>query len=159
MKILKFTEFSAVFEEELPVPEIPMDPAMGGEPAPAPAKNGGSYKILFITADKEWAAEYPTGGGIKKYKHYEIKPEDLDTWINEVGLTAHAQDIKDGLSGKSELTKDHFFKLKQGLRDKTLKYKELAEVEVEYDEDGTPYTSDLNVTFLKPTSDKADDKD
>lgn len=157
MKILKFNEFSAIFEEELPVPEVPMDPAMAGEPAPAaPAANGESYKILFITADKEWAAEYPTGGGIKKYKHYEIKAADLDAWINEVGLTEQAQEIKDGLTGKGELTKDQFFKVKQGLRDKTLKYKELAEVEVEYDEDGTPYTSDLDVTFLKPTSDKDD---
>jgi hypothetical protein len=157
MKILKFNEFSAVFEEELPVPGLPMDPAMGGEPAPAPAANGQKYKIIFITADKEWAAEYPTGGGVKKYKHYEIQPADLDEWITATNLTAQSEEIKDGLTGKGELTKDQFFKLKQGLRDKTLKYKELAEVEVEYDEDGTPYTSDLNVTFLKPTSDKNGD--
>jgi hypothetical protein len=157
MKILKFNEFSAIFEEELPVPEIPMDPSMTGEPAPAaPAGNGEVYKILFINADKEWAAEYPTGGGIKKYKHYEIKSADLTKWLEEIKLTDQAQELKDGLSGKEELTKDQFFKLKQGLRDKTLNYKELAEVEVEYDEDGTPYTSDLNVTFLKPTSDKDD---
>lgn len=156
MKILKFNEFSAVFEEELPVPEIPMDPAMGGEPAPAAPANGETYKILFITADKEWAAEYPTGGGIKKYKHYEIKGADLDTWINETGLTEQAQEIKDGLAGRGDLTRDQFFKIKQGLRDKKLKYKELAEVEVEYDEDGTPYTSDLDVTFLKPTAEKND---
>jgi hypothetical protein len=157
MKILKFNEFSAIFEEELPMPEIPMDLSMTGEPAPAvPAGNGEIYKILFINANKEWAAEYPTGGGIKKYKHYEIKANDLAAWLEEIKLTDQAQEIKDGLSGKEELTKDQFFKLKQGLRDKTLKYKELAEVEVEYDEDGTPYTADLNVTFLKPTSDKDD---
>lgn len=157
MKILKFNEFSAIFEEELPIPETPMDLSMTGEPAPtASAENGVIYKILFINANKEWAAEYPTGGGLKKYKHYEIKANDLAAWLEELKLTDQAQEIKDGLAGKDELTKDQFFKLKQGLRDKTLKYKELAEVEVEYDEDGTPYTSNLNVTFLKPTLDKDD---
>lgn len=157
MKILKFQQFNAVFEEEMPLPEIPMDP--GAAPAAEPAANGQNYKIIFITADKDWSAEYPTGGGVKKYKHYEIKGTDLDKWLADSNLTAQAEAFKEGLSGKGELSKEDFFKLKQALRDKKLVYKELAEVEVEYDEDGTPYTSDLNVTFLKPKSDKAKDDD
>lgn len=155
MKILKFKQFSAVFEEEMPLPDITMDP--GAEPAAQPAAASQPYKILFITANKDWSAEYPTGGGVKKYKHYEIKPADLDKWLTDLGLTDKVASFKDGLSGKEELSKEDFFKLKQGLRDKTLNYKELAEVEVEYDEDGTPYTSDLNVTFLKPKSDEPKD--
>ena len=155
MKILKFNEFSAIFEEEMPLPEIPMDGAVPAEGAPAPV-NGQKYKIIFITAEKDWSAEYPTGGGIKKYKHYEILPADLDEWINSSGLLDAADEIKDSLSGKSEMSKDHFFKLKQGLRDKTLTYKELAEVEVEFDDDGTPYTDNLDVTFLKPKSESND---
>jgi len=155
MKILKFKQFSAVFEEELPLPDVTM--ATGAEPTAQPADASQSYKILFITADKDWSAEYPTGGGVKKYKHYEIKPADLDKWLTDLSLVDKANSFKDGLSGKEELSKEDFFKLKQGLRDKTLNYKELAEVEVEYDEAGTPYTSDLNVTFLKPKSDELKD--
>jgi hypothetical protein len=153
MKILKFTEFSAIFEEEMPLPEIPGEIPAEGAPAPA-AANGQKYKIIFITADKDWAAEYPTGGGIKKYKHYEIKAEDLDKWIADNNLSEVADEIKDGLTGKGEMNKDHFFKLKQGLRDKALEYKELAEVEVEFDGEGVPYTDNLDVTFLKPKNDE-----
>jgi hypothetical protein len=155
MKILKFTEFSSIFEEEIPLPAMPSDMSMDGEAAPAAPAVGQKYKIIFITAEKEWSAEYPTGGGIKKYKHYEIKSEDLDKWITDSNLGEAIEEIKNGLTGKGEMSKDHFFKLKQALRDKTLEYKELAEVEVEFDGEGVPYTDNLDVTFLKPT--KSDD--
>jgi hypothetical protein len=147
MKILKFTEFSAIFEEELPLPDLSADMPMDN-PIQQPAAQ--TYKLIFITAEKDWSAEYPTGGGIKKYKQYEVKPADLDQWLGDNQLLDSAEQIKDCLAGKEELSKDHFFKIKQGLRDKSLKYKELAEVEVEFDEAGIPYTDNLDVTFLKP---------
>jgi hypothetical protein len=157
MKILKFTEFneSVVNEDELP--PLPDLGAMGGAPADGAAPEGEpaapaaakKYVFIFITADKDWAAEYPTGGGIKKYKRYQVNSADLDKWIEEKKLTSRAEEIKDSLTGEKEMEKDLFFTLKQGLRDKSLEYKELGEIDVEYDSDNTPYTDNLDVTFLK----------
>lgn len=155
MKILKFREFnnSVLNEEELP--QLPDLSSMGepGDPNATPA--GGApvaskkYTFVFISAEKDWAAEYPTGGGIKKYKRYQVDSADLDKWIESKNLTAKAEEIKNSLTGDTEMPKDLYFKFKQGLRDKELKYKELGELDVEYDIDLTPYTDMLDVTFLK----------
>lgn len=153
MKILKFTEFkfSTINEDEFPA--LPDLGSMGEPTNPNDPVNAGQSKkfsFIFISADKEWAAEYPTGGGIKKYKHYELAESELDKWIEEKGLTAKSEEIKSALTGESEMPKDLYYKFKAGLRDGSLKYKEHGELDVEYDIDMVPYTDSLNVTFLKP---------
>lgn len=150
MKILKFNEFS-INEDEMALPELPPDPALADSPA---AANTIKYTFVFIDADKEWAAEYPTGGGVKKYKRYEVKDSDLTEWITAAKLTEKAEEIKDGLTGKNEMSREVYYKFKQALRDESLQYKEMAELDVEYDEDLVPYTENLDCTFLKPKSDK-----
>lgn len=156
MKILKFRQFneSLLTEDELPtLPDLgAMDGGAPADPNAAPAGAPGStkkYTFVFISAEKDWSAEYPTGGGIKKYKRYEVAETDLDKWIEEKNLKEKAEDIKTSLAGEKEMPRDLYFTFKQGLRDKSLKYKELGELDVEYDTDMTPYTDTLDVTFLK----------
>lgn len=147
MKILKFTDFSKIYEAD----EMGMDSLVPGEaPAGAPeAPNSKKYTFVFIDADKGWAAEYPTGGGIKKYKRYEVSDADLTKWLESVKLTDKADDFKDALTGEKDFEKKEFYQFKQALRDKTLDYKELGDLDVEYDENMVPYTNDIDVTFLK----------
>lgn len=148
MKILKFTDFSKIYEAD--------EFGMGVDPnaAPAAAPEPKKYTFVFIDADKPWAAEYPTGGGIKKYKRYEVTEENLTKWIEESKLTERADDIKAALTGEKDFEKSEFYRFKQALRDKTLDYKELGELDVEYGDDMTPYTGNLDVTFLKAHKEK-----
>lgn len=161
MKILKFRQFNESLVNEDELPPLPDLGNMGGAPADGAAPEEGAptapkkYVFVFISADKDWDAEYPTGGGIKKYKRYEVTSTDLDKWIEEKKLTAKAEELKAALTGEREMSRNLFFSFKQALRDKSLKFKELAELEVEYDADNTPYTDNLEVTFLKP--EKAED--
>lgn len=147
MKILKFTDFSKIYEAD----EMGMDSLVPGEaPAGAPeAPNSKKYVFIFIDADKGWAAEYPTGGGIKKYKRYEVSDADLTKWLEDSKLSDKAQEFKEALTGEKDFEKKEFYQFKQALRDKSLHFKELGDLDVEYDEHMVPYTNDIDVTFLK----------
>lgn len=166
MKILKFRQFNESILNEEDLPQLPDLGNMGGAPpeagaAPADGAPGApkKYAFVFITADKDWASEYPTGGGIKRYKKYEVTDQDLSEWIKSKKLDKNAEEIKAALTGESEMPKDMFFQFKQALRDKSLKYKDKGETDVEYDDDGVPYTDDIEVTFLRHKSPKEEKED
>lgn len=122
---------------------LPPDPN-----APAASSGTGSTRIVFLDKDKSWHSEFTDGGGVKRYKEYELPQADLDKWITDNNFTDKKEQITVALTGTKALPEDVYDKLKSALSSDKLG-KDRGDIDINYDDKSIPSTSDLDVIFLK----------
>lgn len=139
----------------------PPPPSGGAPPPPAPeagdneSKKPGDYvppvskfKIVLMDKGTKWSLEYPDGGGVKEMPGYEIDWKDLNTWIDKNKLGDHKEKISEYLLGeKDELDDSVKDKLKNAITSKSIG-DDIGRTEVEFDDDQTPYVSDINTVIV-----------
>jgi len=155
--------------EPAPAPEAdplssppPPPPDLGGAPmsdplagatlppdpnAPAPTATTSVFKVVFLDADKPWHSKYADGGGVKRYKEYEINQADLDKWITDSKLDTNKDDLSQAVSGKKQIEKTLFDKLKGAATSNKLG-KDRGDVDVDYDTKLIPSTAKLDLIFV-----------
>jgi len=121
---------------------LPPDPN-----APAPTSGTSVFKVVFLDADKPWHSKYADGGGVKRYKEYEINQADLDKWITDSKLDANKDDLSQAVGGKKPIEKTLFDKLKTAATSNKLG-KDRGDVDVDYDTKLIPSTSKLDLIFV-----------
>lgn len=157
--------------EPAPAPEAPAEPAPASTPPPPPMPDSapidmgstlppdpnapaaapagsGTIKLVIIDSDKKWHTKYSDGGGVKRYPEYEVTQAEIDKWITDSGLTDKAADINAAISGKKSLESDVLDKLKKSLNTKSFG-KDRGEVDITFDANVHPSTSDLELIFVK----------
>jgi hypothetical protein len=124
--------------------ELPPDPN-----APVPtAGQTGDINIVLVDDDKKWHSNYTGGGGVKRYKEYQLKQADLDKWITDSQLDSKKTDIVDALRGKGFLDKEVYDKLKSAMAAKKLGI-DKGDIDIEFDSKLSPSTTKLDVNFIK----------
>ncbi|CAB4219224.1 hypothetical protein UFOVP1604_307 [uncultured Caudovirales phage] len=124
--------------------ELPPDPN-----APVPtAGQTGDINIVLIDDDKKWHSKYTGGGGVKRYKEYQVKQVDLDKWITDNQLDSKKVDITDALRGKGFLDKEVYDKLKSAMAAKKLGI-DKGDIDIDFDAKLVPSTNQLEVNFIK----------
>jgi len=123
---------------------LPADP----NAAPAATTGGGTMKLVFLTTDHPWHSQYSDGGGVKRFKEYEVAQPEIDKWITENGLEAKKDDIIQAVSGKKSIEPAIFDKLKSALSAGKFG-KDRGDVDVEFDEKSSPSTNKLDLIFVK----------
>jgi hypothetical protein len=124
--------------------ELPPDPN-----APVPtAGQTGDINIVLVDDDKKWHSKYTGGGGVKRYKEYQVKQVDLDKWITDSQLDSKKSDITDALRGKGFLDKEVYDKLKSAMAAKKLGI-DKGDIDIEFDAKLSPSTNKLEVNFIK----------
>lgn len=143
-----------------PPPPPPLD--LGGSPmpdplagatlppdpnAPAPTATASSFRVVFLDPAKPWHSKYADGGGVKRYKEYEIQQSDLDKWITDSKLDQQKDVISKAILGKSPMEKSVFDKIKSAVASNKLG-KDRGDVDVDYDTKLIPSTSKLDLIFI-----------
>ena len=124
--------------------ELPPDPN-----APVPtAGQTGDINIVLIDDDKKWHSKYTGGGGVKRYKEYQVKQVDLDKSITDNQLDSKKVDITDALRGKGFLDKEVYDKLKSAMAAKKLGI-DKGDIDIDFDAKLVPSTNQLEVNFIK----------
>lgn len=121
---------------------LPPDPN-----APAPTAGTSVFKVVFLDSEKPWHSKYADGGGVKRYKEYEINQADLDKWITDSKLDANKEDLAQAVGGKKPIEKSLFDKLKTAATSNKLG-KDRGDVDVDYDTKLIPSTSKLDLIFV-----------
>ena len=123
--------------------ELPEDPNA------QPIDNGPKpIKFVLLDTSTKWHMKYSDGGGVKRYNEYQIMPDELDSWINSNSLSNFKNDIISSISGKTQLDKSVYDKLKNALLSKKIG-KNIGISDIIYDPNNNPSTSDLDINFLK----------
>jgi hypothetical protein len=125
--------------------ELPPDP---NAPAPTSGQTG-DINLVLIDADKKWHSQYTGGGGVKRYKEYQVKQVDLDKWITDNQLDPKKAEIVDALRGKGFLDKEIYDKLKSAMSAKKLGI-DKGDIDIDFDAKLSPSTNQLDVNFIKP---------
>ncbi len=123
---------------------LPVDP---NAPVAGPS-DGSDINIVLLDHDKKWHSKYTDGGGVKRYKEYQIKQVDLDKWITDNQLDSKKVEIVDALRGKGFLDKEVYDKLKSASSAKKLGI-DKGDIDIEFDGKLVPFTNKLNVNFIK----------
>ena len=177
MEILSFEKFKLLLEADEAVPPTepapdpapaadlsapPPPPDLGGTPpfdplagatlppdpnAPAPTAGASVFKVVFLDSAKPWHSKYADGGGVKRYKEYEISQADLDKWVTDSKLDANKDDLSQAISGKKQIDKNLFDKLKAAATSNKLG-KDRGDVDVDYDTKQIPSTAKLDLVFI-----------
>lgn len=121
---------------------LPPDPN-----APAPTVGQSVFKVVFLDSAKPWHSKYADGGGVKRYKEYEINQADLDKWITDSKLDANKEDLSQAVSGMKPIEKTLFDKLKTAATSNKLG-KDRGDVDVDYDTKQIPSTAKLDLIFI-----------
>lgn len=122
---------------------LPPDPN-----APVATPQDKSIRFVLLDSDEEWHSTYDDGGGVKRFNEYEIDPADLEKWIDENGYSAEKDSIMKAFQGKKTISSAVYNKLKSALRKESVG-KDRGDIDIEYDDELVPSTSDLNVVFVK----------
>ena len=122
---------------------LPADPT-----APAAPTSTASLKLVFLNNDHPWHSQYADGGGVKRFKEYEILQADLEKWITENGLDAKKDEIIQAANGKKSIDPDTFTKLKSALSAGKFGT-DRGDVDVEFDNNNSPSTNKLDLIFIK----------
>ena len=104
--------------------------------------------VVLLDVDKKWHSKYTDGGGVKRYKEYQIKQADLDKWITDNQFDSKKVEIIDALRGKGFLDKEVYDKLKSSASAKKLGI-DKGDIDIEFDGKLTPFTNKLDVNFIK----------
>jgi hypothetical protein len=139
---------------------MPADPAAGGA-APPPQK---SYNFIFIPEGDRGSKKYPDGSSYEIYQSYEMPEPDLDKWLESNVISSKEKELADSalkvkrtalkefISGKRDkLSPDDidFIEKFKNTVSTTQKGAKRDNIEVIFSQkDGTPYTEDLDVTFI-----------
>jgi len=124
--------------------ELPPDPN-----APAPtAGQTGDINVVLIDDDKKWHSKYTGGGGVKRFKEYQINQADLDKWITDNQLDSKKNDIVDALRGEGFLDKEVYDKLKSAMSSKKLGI-DKGDIDIDFDAKLSTSTNKLEVNFIK----------
>jgi hypothetical protein len=121
---------------------LPPDPN-----APAPTAGASVFKVVFLDSEKPWHSKYADGGGVKRYKEYEISQADLDKWITDSKLDANKDALSQAIGGKNPIEKTLFDKLKAAANSNKLG-KDRGDVDVDYDTKQIPSTAKLDLIFV-----------
>lgn len=124
--------------------ELPPDP----NAQPVAASQTGDINIVLVDDDKKWHSKYTGGGGVKRYKEYQLKQADLDKWITDNQLDSKKVDITDALRGKGFLDKEVYDKLKSAMSGKKLGI-DKGDIDIDFDAKLSPSTNKLDVNFIK----------
>jgi hypothetical protein len=107
-----------------------------------------SFPVVINDETEKYHIEYPDGGGVKRMKGYEVSWGSLEDWIATNNLSTDTEEITKFLQGEDNKLKPEIKeKLKKALADEKLGEAD-DEVEIEFDEEGTPYSSDLATVIL-----------
>lgn len=106
-----------------------------------------SIKVVFLDSNKPYYYKYSDDIGVKRYNSYEIPMSELTSWIQSNNLSDKAQLIKDGLNGKLQLPGNILNKVHADIISKKLG-KNVGLVDIQYDTNNKPSTSDLDLVFL-----------
>jgi hypothetical protein len=121
---------------------LPPDPN-----APTPTAGASVFKVVFLDSEKPWHSKYADGGGVKRYKEYEISQADLDKWITDSKLDANKDALSQAIGGKNPIEKTLFDKLKAAANSNKLG-KDRGDVDVDYDTKQIPSTAKLDLIFV-----------
>jgi hypothetical protein len=121
-------------------------------PAPAAATQSVSkYKVIFIDEGKK-KQKFPGGGHMKSYTCYEINSDELDKWVKKhIDNEKKQSNIIEIIAGdRSHITDEERAQLKDFRKHVAIGHigEKSRNVEVEFDKDDTPMTSDIEITFL-----------
>ena len=136
------------------------DAAGGADPFAAPADNPPpaqtgptvqTYQFIFIDEGKK-KQKFPGGGYLKAYKSYEIKSDDLEKWAKRhIENEQKRDDFVEIVSGKKfNLTDEERAIMRDFRKHVAVGHigRKSTDIEVEFDEDDTPMTDDLEITFI-----------
>ena len=123
--------------------ELPVDPNAQIETPEAEP-----IKLIFVDQSEPWHTKYSDGGGMKRYKDYELTMDELENWITTSGLDANHDEIINADQGTAPLSSALYGKLKEAITKKKLG-KDRGDIDIEYDSNEHPSTSDLDVVFVK----------
>lgn len=157
--ISKYSQF--IFEEEMAMGVDPM-----AAPGASPAKPATRYKFIFISDKSDEGVsrkKYPDGSVVVTYNCYSLNDTQLQDWIkdnvvksdkdksgkNEISI--RQDNIRDLVKGDKTTTTEedilYLEKLRRALG-ANLTGKVEPVVDVVYTRDGSPTTTDIDVTFI-----------
>lgn len=176
MKILNFNEYMLVLEADditatapisvEPIPATPSAPppdmsfssstpdafsdaALPPDPnAPVQTDEPSTIRMIFLDKDKDWHSQYSDGGGVKRFKEYEVPTADFEKWLTDNNLIDNRELIFNSINGKQTMPPDIYDKLKTAFTSDKLG-KDRGDIDIDYDNKNIPSTSDLEIIFIK----------
>lgn len=138
---------------------MPADPAAAGAPPPQV-----KYNFIFIPEAEKGSKKYPDGSSYEIFPSYEIAETDLDKWLDsnivsskekelaDSAIKVKKTSLKDFISGKKDKISPEdigFIEKFKNSVSTDMKGTKKDDIEVIFSQsNGTPYTNDLDVTFI-----------
>jgi len=134
-----------------PSAPIGPDPLAGGPGEEGQANfkpNTTLFTVILNDPEAKWKHEYPSGGGVKKMKTFEISWIALEKWIDNNNLKDQTEDITNFLLGKeNKLNREVKLQIKAAMENDKLGI-DSGTTDIEFDEKDESYTGDINTVVL-----------